>query len=232
MKSGKAMMTKHAIRAALCAVMLGAGAGSARALELKDLIIEFDTIYQVVEKPPRPQPYTDKHKTRIDAIAGKLVLYTGTCGSLVYQPGTLTGTVDCPADRTGVGKNWSEEKGASSYTTSMTVVGNVVTLQGKLTSRRTYESNWCGRNSKNETLDDVTQSVRIRITGNTCHVLQFNTATVTTRRDTYRSDGDDLKTEDRTATDRLAPNAKCTIRRRSEEPIRPPGGPVSATRNC
>ncbi len=55
---------------------------------------------------------------------------------------------------------------------------------------------------------------------------------VETERRTYDIDGGDLESMVSTGTYRLAPNAKCTVRRRSEEPIPPPGRAVSATRNC
>ena len=229
------MTGKHAIRAALCAAILVAGAGSARGLELKDLIIQFDGIDQVVTSF-RHEP--SRFPRTIDAIAGKLVWYGSSenclskVQSLVYQPGTLTGTADCPMERRGTAKNWDERGGTATYTTSMAVAGSVVTLQGKMTGRGTLVSNHCGDRNTTEKHFEVTQALKIRITGNTCQVLQYSQTSVTTERYTYRSDGAELSTSVSTTTSRLAPNAKCTIRRRSDEPVRPPGGLVSATRNC
>ena len=229
------MTGKQALRAALCAGLLVTGAGSARALELRDLIIQFEVVTQHVTSF-KQEPF--KWTTTIDAIAGKLVWYgssencLSTAQSLVYQPGTLTGSADCPVERRGTANNWDERGGTATYTTSMAVAGNVVTLQGKMTGRGTLVYNRCGDRSTEEKLIEVTQSLRIRITGSTCQVLQFSEASVTTQRYSYRSDGAELTTSVSTTTHRLAPNAKCTIRRRSEVPIGPPGGLVSVTTKC
>ncbi len=228
------MPGKHAMRAALCAAVLVASAGSARALELKDLIIQFDVMSTGTSGTYRSEPRRDF--LTINAVAGKMVWLGKTCRGkaldLVYQPGTLTGTIDCPVERTGTAKVWDQDGATATYSTSMTVAGNVVTLQGKMTGRQTSEVNKCGDRHKRETHFDVTQSLTIRITGKTCQVLKINVGSVATERYTYRSDGGDLKTEVHTHSYRPAPNAKCTVRRRSEEPIHPPGGLVSVTREC
>ncbi len=229
------MIAKHSIPAALCAGILVSGAGTARALELKDIIIQFDTIHQTVTTF-RHEP--GRFPVVVDAIAGKLVWAGGVqyCRSkghsLVYQPGTLTGTADCPVERRGTATDWSESGGTATYTTSMAVAGNIVTLQGKMTGSGKSASNNCGSRSTQEHLAEVTQTLKIRITGKTCQVLQFSNVVVHTDRDTYRADGGALTTEVATHTLRLAPNAKCTILRRSELPIPAPGGLVGVKGNC
>jgi hypothetical protein len=223
------MTGKHAIRTALCAGMLVAGAGSARALELKDLVIVFDNLTMLEGSKDKPW----KSHSRIDGIAGQLAwrAYTDVCRrknpTLVYQPGTHTGTVGCPVERTGTKNAWAEDGGTLTYTTSMAVAGNIVTLQGKMTGRGTDERNSCGDRIKYEILTEVTQTLKVRVTGNTCQVLQYSEASVSTSRETYKSWEHPLTTKVSRFTYRLAPNAKCSVRRRSEMPVVPPHEPGS-----
>jgi hypothetical protein len=223
------MTGKHAIRAALCGGMLVAGAGSASALELKDLVISF----QAVQNMGTPDAITDWLGFR--AIGGNIVWLVSTTNclktghSLIYKPGTFSGTAECPQTREGTASMWTERGGTASFETKMTVSGNTVALTGKLTGQGTLSSMYCGKFSKEEKKEVYTQTLRIRIVGMTCQVLQYDSSkTVTTR---YLEGGDGTP-ETRVTTYRARPGTACTVLRPSQQPISPPGGLVSVVGKC
>jgi hypothetical protein len=218
---------KGAARAALCAGILVAGAGSAEALELKDLNIRFQAVQDM-----QGEKITDW--LGFSAIAGNIVWLVSTRNcprgqSMIYKPGTFTGTDECPATRNGTASMWTELGGTARFDTKMTVSGNNVTLAGRLTSQGTRSSMYCGTFSKKEQKEVYTQTLRIRIVGMTCQVLQYESSkTVTTR---YLEGGDGTP-ETSVITYRAAPGTKCVVSRRSEQPVAPPPELRSVVSRC
>ncbi len=207
-------------------------APSAHALELRDMFIRFDATYES-KRSDSDRVHRDKTTAFLTAIAGTIVTYgvSVLCheGSfdLVYKPGAHTGTVSCPVKRVGTSTSWMERSGAATFTTNTTVVGNVITLQGTMEAKGTITSTRCdGPPSSRQYTHRITQSLKIRIVGRTCQVLQFQQTETESR----------IASEDSTistSTTRLAPGAKCILIRPSEQPPRPPGpGPASARGNC
>jgi hypothetical protein len=205
-------------------------APSAYALELRDMFISFDASYES-KRSDTDRVYRDKTTSFLTAIAGTIVMpgvsilcHYGEGGfDLVYKPGAHTGTVSCPVKRVGTSTSWMERSGAATFTTNTTVVGNVVTLQGTMEAKGTITSTTCdGPPSSRHYTYGITQSLKIRIVGRTCQVLQFQQTETENDSSTITS-----------STTRLAPGAKCTLVRPSERP--PPGPPPAlgaARGNC
>lgn len=231
---------KIALRSALGASLLLAAGGTAAALELNDLVIRFDVLMtgEDTDKDGTRPGTPFKNHVLINAIAGHLVwdAYVSHCDltkppSLVYKPGAQTGRADCPAVRKGTATNWREYGGTATYTTNTSVAGNMVTLKGTLAATGADRISSCGELRTYEHDIVVIQSLKLRIVGAACQVLEFS-ETVVDRRQT-KGIGRDLDPKSSTLRSRLAPGAKCTVKRRSQEPITPPGpGLVSVTPDC
>jgi hypothetical protein len=206
-------------------------APSANALELRDMFITFDATYESKDSDS-DRVFRTKSTGFFTAIAGTIVISGGNTSQLchddgfklVYKPGAHSGTVSCPIKRVGTSSSWMERSGAATFTTNTTVVGNVVTLQGTMEAKGTITSTSCvGPPSSRHFTHRITQSLKFRIVGRTCQVLQFQQNETETKDSTTVS----------TSTKRLAPGAKCTLLRPSEAP--PPGPPAvfgPARGNC
>ena len=224
----------------LCTAFALSAAREARALELNDLIIEFDTVstYEIVEPGrdvSRNEP--DQWPKRIDVIAGNLVWQTGSglCMnktlSLVYKRGAHHGSVDCPVERKGTSTDWYERGATATFDTTMSIAGTIVTLAGTMKGSGVFESSSCGDVSAKEIETVHTQSLKIKISGNRCQVLEYQDSMI---EEESLTEGHGAGTVvKRTSSSQLAPGGACVVKRRSQQPISEPGeGLVDAVRKC
>ena len=190
--------------------------------------------------PPR-RSERDDFVFVFEAVGGKLVLpgfgdgcFDGKL-SLIYQPGARRGTAQCPQKRIGTELCWSESTAQASYETRMSAAGNVFTLSGRMTGTSTRAnadrrmgglsaSVYVGRHL-------VSQTLRLRVRGDTCEVLEFRSESRTET--SHDSTGDD-ETRRYQYIERekmwTNPGATCEVTRRSG--IRPSTDEGGSVRRC
>jgi len=205
------------------AVTASVGAGAAHALDLRDRILEIEVISAYERKGQwadgRPRSYTQTDKTTkdYDLVAGKVTSLGSISGgchqSLVYIPGRpFAGTAECMPARSGTGTNWIERSGTATFRTQSAVSGNVLTLRGEMKgSSNTLMQHCQPETSTDKATFTVTESFKVRITGDTCQVLEYHR----TDREEEISEG---RIEAKRNTYTLAPSARCTLKVRSEQP--------------
>lgn len=224
--------------AACCAVfitLLLTSVSPVKALELNDLTITFDTIIQTEYEGRRHDPH--KSWDRLEAVAGNMIWFASgtaclnTGMSMIYKPGKNTGSVDCPTEREGTSLTYRERGGRGTFETSLNVTGNIVTLQGTMNVNARNAHSYCGRATRTEETETITQSLKLKIIGNKCQVLQYSvTKSRTERKFGKNYDG---TPSSGTQTVHSPKGAKCTVVRRSQQPIAAPSAPpASAVGSC
>ena len=215
------------------AAAIGCCNAAAQGIDLRDKIIGIETTYTYEKRDlvrntvKRDAP--DQSERWITAVAGKLVWVgnSSACGlSLVYAPGrTVTAKADCAPKRTGTASNWIERSSAATYRTTTAVAGDVVTLKGEMKGTYAFRMNSCNQwEATTRTTFTVVQSLKMRITGDRCEILDFNVVELQDESGERRyADGHSVPSHEikRTAH-ALAPSRTCTIQRRSEQPNGPP----------
>ena len=198
---------------------------SAQGLDLRDriVLIEISVVRESTLASPRDRKESSTStavwKQRFDLVAGKVVTDFGLqvaapCHlGLVYAPGpTKTGKIDCKPERRGTASDWTERGITATYRTQSAVAGNVLTLKGEVKGTSTYHRHCFGKDDSARESFTITQSLKVRIIGETCEVLEFSEVK---QEDIFGGDGDNDRVRE---TSTLAPSRSCTLKIRSEEP--------------
>jgi hypothetical protein len=175
-----------ALWAAIAAGIGLAGVAAAQSFDFRDRSFRIESAFDyrgedlVENTVNHPEP--DTTTVLLEAVAGKLVWLGEDVDcrlSLVYVPGRAnSGKVGCEPKRSGTASNWKEFSIAATFQTSASTAGDVLTLRGQMKGTASYRANYCGKSSSTARQFVITQTLRIRITGDTCEILELNATEV------------------------------------------------------
>ncbi|MFO0987574.1 MAG: hypothetical protein U1F37_09410 [Alphaproteobacteria bacterium] len=218
----------------------------AQANELTDKIFTIKVSWLVERESNSPASSPDRSQRDdavfvFEAVGGKLVLpgfgdgcFDGEL-SLVYQPGARRGTAQCPQKRVGTELCWSESSAQASYETRMSAAGNVFTVSGRMTGTSTRANGDRRRGgllaSVSVARHLVSQTLRLRVRGDTCEVLEFRSE-LRSETSTDRTIDDETRREQSSVREKVwtNPGATCEVTRRSG--IRPSTDEGGSVRRC
>jgi hypothetical protein len=177
------LSVRYAAFAATIAIAAHAHNASAQTIELRDRdfivgsVLNYEQRDLVENSVYRADP--SRNDEWIQAVNGKLVWTANVSAcpiSMVYLPGHgNSGKVDCKPERSGTASNWTEKSSTATFTTSATVQGNVLTLHGEMKGTYRFRMNHCNYVVSDHTTQfTVTQTLKLRISGNTCQMLEMD----------------------------------------------------------
>ncbi len=155
--------------------------------------------------------------TSFEAVNGKIawVGHAVACPlSLVYLPGgSFSGQAVCQPKREGTASNWKEKSSTATFRTTTKVEGNVITLHGEMSGTDRFRMNHCGLTSSDATQFTVSQTVKLRIGGGTCQVLEFSQVETADENGTL-----DGRPTHKTTRAVFGPASSCQMEQRSSQP--------------